>query len=273
MGLFGGNYNDSGAGVAKQAPQKKTFFRFFDAFTNKFWVLFQINFIYVLFCLPVVTFGPATAAMTTLMRNIYLEKPQFVFHDFWTAFKKHFKQSFLIGIFDVFAIALTLFGYNFYIANMDYYDNYWLYFALTMAAEVIFLLMNFYIYPQIVALDLNMPAILKNSLILAFANLKGNLITLALYIVYLLLLLYFGIFVLIFAPVVPFAWMGLVGIFCCYPAIQKFIINPFYEAQGKKNPELPDYDEDEESVFEDMGGKEEPIKMKKEKSKGGKIIK
>ena len=275
MGLLGGNYNDSGVGVAKEAPQKKTFFRFIDAFANKFWVLFQINIIYVLFCLPVVTFGPATAAMTTLMRNIYLEKPQFIFHDFLQAFKKNFKNPFVIviGLIDALAIGLTLFGYNFYIANIDYYENYWLYFALTMAAEVIFLMMNFYIYPQIVALDLDGASIIKNSLILAFVNIKGNLVALACFIAYLLLLIYFGVFTLIFAPIVPFGWLGLITIFCAYPAIQKFIINPFYEANGEKNPELPDYEDDDDTVFEDMGGKEQPIKMKKEAHKGGKVIK
>ncbi len=272
MGLFGGNYNDSGVGVAKNGPQKKTIFRFFDAFVNKFWVLIQINLIYVIFCLPVVTFGPATAALTTLMRNIYLEKPQFVFHDFWTAFKKNFKQSLLIGLFDVFAIALAVFGYNFYLANMDYNDSYWLFFALSMSAEIIFLMMNFYIYPQIVALELDMPSILKNSLILAFVNIKGNLTALAFFLVYSILMLYFGVFVLIFAPVAPFGWFGLITIFACYPKIQELIINPHYEAIGEKNPELPDYD-DEDGVFEDMGGKEQPIKMKKDSHKGGKVIK
>ncbi|MGN0688207.1 MAG: YesL family protein [Oscillospiraceae bacterium] len=269
MGLFG-NYNDSGAGVSKAAPRKKTFFRFFDAFVNKFWVLLEINFIYVLFCLPVVTFGPATAAMTTMMRNIYLEKPQFIFHDFWQAFKKNFQKSFAIGIVDVIAIGLAVFSYFFYVKNLLYNDDYWLFFALTMAAEVIFLMMNFFIYPQIVALDLNMPSILKNSLILAFVNLKGNIIALVFFLIYAVLLLYFHVFVLVFAPIVPFGWLGLIAIFCCYPAIQKFIINPFYEANGQKNPELPDYD-NEDVVFEDMGGKEAPIKMKKEKS--GKVIK
>ena len=74
MGLF---YNDkeAGSGVAKNGPKKRPFFRFFEIFANKFWVFFQINLIYVLFCLPIVTFGPATAAMTALMRNTYLEKP------------------------------------------------------------------------------------------------------------------------------------------------------------------------------------------------------
>ncbi len=272
MGLFTKNYNDSGSGVSKKAPQKKTIFRFFDAFVNKFWTLLYINLVYVLFCLPIVTFGPATAAMTTLMRNIYLEKPQFVFHDFWQAFKKNFAKSFVIGLFDVIAIALAIYAYVFYTVNIDA-DNYWLYYALTMAAEVIFLMMNFFIYPQIVALDLKMPAILKNSLILAFVNLKGNLISLLLFVGYFVLFIFFGTYVLIAAPLVPFGWFGLVVMFACYPAIQKFIINPFYESIGEKNPELPDYDDDDEDVlFEDKGGEEAPIKMKKEKSHG-KIIK
>lgn len=270
MGLFR-NYNDTGSGVAKRGPQKKPFFRFWEIFANKFWTLLYINFIYLLFCLPVVTFGPATAAATTLLRNIYLEKPQFVFHDFWQAFKKNFKQSLIIGIVDVIVIALTFYAFYFYSTNMDTQDNYWLYYALTMAAEVIFLLMNFYIYPQIVALDLKMSSIIKNSLILAFVNLKGNLIALALFIIYYMLVLFFDVFVLIFAPILPFGWLGFVAVFCCYPAIQKFIINPFYEAKGETNPELPVYDDDEEAVFEDRGGEEAPIKMKKEK-KQGKII-
>ncbi len=278
MGLFGRNYNDSGTGVAKGAPQKKTLFRFFDAFTNKFWLLFKINLIYVLFCLPIVTFGPATAAMTTLMRNIYLEKPQFVFHDFWQAFKKNFQSSFVIGLVDVVAIGLAVFSYFFYLENLKYDDDYWLFFALTMSAEIIFLLMNLYIYPQLVALDVKMGAALKNALILTFVNLKGNLVALVFFVGYALLLLYFQIFVLILAPLLPFAWLGLIAIYCSYPAIQRLIINPFYEANGQRNPELPDYDEDDEdgensAVFEDMGGKELPIKMKKEKTKsGGRVI-
>ncbi len=272
MGLFT-NYNDSGSGVAKKAPQKKPFFRFCDAFINKFWVLIQINLIYVLFCLPVVTFGPATAAMTALMRNIYLEKPQFIFHDFWQAFKKNFKQSFFVGIADLLAIGLAIFAFLFYTPYLDTEDMYTLYCALTMAAEVIFLLINFYIYPQIVALNLSMPAILKNSLILAFANIKGNLITLAFFIIYAVLFMFFPPIMAVASTVFPFAFMAMVSVFCCYPYIQKLIINPFYEENGEKNPELPDYDEDDENaVFEDKGGEEAPIKMKKERSRGGKTI-
>lgn len=271
MGLFR-NYIDSGSGVAKKPPQKKPFFRFIETFTNKFWVLFELNFLYVLFCLPIVTFGPATAAMTHMMRNIYLQRPQFLFHDFWQAFKKNFKSSFVIGLIDVAVIALSVYAFYFYTVNMNDHDTYWLYYALTMSAEIIFLLMNFYIYPQIVALNLKMPAILKNSLILAFLNIKGNLIALFFYLAYAVLLVLFGLYVLILVPLLPLGWLALISMFCCYPMIQKLIINPFYEANGEKNPEIPDY-ESEDALFEDMGGSEAPIKFKKSTEKKSKIIK
>ena len=93
------------------------------------------------------------------------------------------------------------------------------------------------------------------------------------FLIYAVLVLFFNIFVLIFAPFVPFGWLGLIAIYCSYPAIQKLIINPFYEENGEKNPELPDYGDEEEVLFEDMGGKETPIKMKKDNNKRGKVIK
>ncbi len=270
MGLF---YNNdvAGSGVAKNGPKKKPFFRFWELFTNKFWTFFKINLIYFLFCLPIVTFGPATAAMTSLMRNIYLERPQFIFHDFWQAFKKNFKQAFPVGLVDIIFISLSGFSYIFYESYLDANNYYWLFYALTMAAEVIFLLMNFYIYPQIVALNLRTGAIVKNSVILAFVNLKGNLVTLAGFLIYVILLLFFKTYVLILSPLVPFAWLAFLSVFNCYPAIQKHIINPFYEANGQTNPELGEVESGDEALFEDRGGNEAPLKLKKNDKKG-KII-
>ncbi|MGN1339368.1 MAG: YesL family protein [Oscillospiraceae bacterium] len=272
MGLFYDN-NVAGSGVAKHGKQKKPFFRYWEMFANKFWTFFKINLIYFVFCIPIVTFGPATAAMTSLMRNIYLERPQFVFHDFWQAFKKNFKQSFVIGLLDVWFIVMAVFSFFFFTANMENTDKpYWLYYALVMAVEITILLMNFYIFPQIVALNLNLPQILKNSFILAFVNLKGNLVSLAVYLAYITLVM-FCLPVLFLLPLMPLAWLAFTSMFTSYPAIQKFIINPFYEQQGLKNPEIPDYDDDDEEVlFEDRGGEEAPLKIKKQ-DKGGKVIK
>lgn len=271
MGLFYNN-NVSGKGVAKNGPKKKPFFRFWELFANKFWTFFKINLVYFLFCIPIVTFGPATAAMTALMRNICLERPQFILHDFWQQFKKNFKQSFFIGILDVLAIALAVFTFMYYSAQESMDSAGKIFYALAIAAQIMFLMLNFYIYPQIVALNLKFGGILRNAVILMFVNLGGELITLAAFTAYSALLLYFNIYVLMLAPLIPAAWLGFLSVFCCYPAIQKFIINPYYEQRGEKNPELSEEDGSDESVFSDMGGSEKPINLKGEKKRGGKII-
>lgn len=269
MGLFG-NYNKAGVGIAKNAPVKRPFFRFWEIFGSKFWKLIEINFVYLLFCIPIVTFGPATAALTQVMRKFTLGKPIFMFTEFWDAFKKNFRASFVIGIVDVIfgaAFAFLIFSYGNAAAAAKPDMSTTVVMAIGVAAALFFLMMNFYIYLQIVALTLKMPAILKNSMILAIAGLKSNVITLLSFAFFITLIVLFFPFSLFVLPVAPFAWMALICVFCSYPVIQKHIINPFYEAKGERNPELPSEDDDEDTIFTDMGGKEAPSRSAPEVSK------
>lgn len=275
MGLFYNN-NVAGSGVAKNRRRKKPFFRFWELFFNKFWTMFTMNLIYVLACLPVVTIGPATAALTSMMRNVYLERPQFIWHDFWREFKKNFKQSFVIGILDLAAIAVAFFTYKQFTDDLDADMTTKAMYVVSFAIQAVFLLMNFYIYPQIVALNMKLGGILKNSLILVFVNLPCELIVMAVLVGFASLLAFFFFPAVFFLPFMPGAWMVFLSVFCCYPAIQKLIINPYYEQSGEPNPEIPDWeleDEDDNSVFEDTGGKEEPIDLRDEKKKSRRIIK
>ena len=273
MGLFYSN-NVSGKGVAKNGPKKKPFFRFWELFFSHFGVLLKLNLIYVLFCLPVVTIGPATAAITAMMRNIYLERPQFIWHDFVQYFKKNFKQSVFIGILDVAAVALTVIMVIQFSNQTNIDTTMKIMYTLSIAVMVLFLMMNFYIYPQIVALNLPLGSIIKNSVILVFVNLPAELIVLALTLGFVALFLFFTFPMVFLLPIIPGAWLVFLSVFCCYPAIQKHLINPYYERSGERNPEIPDWElESEDAVFEDQGGKEQPIHLKKEKKKHGKVIK
>lgn len=277
MGLFYNN-NVAGRGVSKRR-KKKPFFRFWELFFDKFWTFFTLNLIYIVACLPVVTFGPATAALTAMMRNVYLERPQFIWHDFWSEFKKNFKQSIVIGLVDLAAVAVALLSYRQYLSTEEMTSSLRLMFIGSFAAQTIFLLMNFYIYPQIAALEMKLGQILKNSVILVFANLPGELIVLAFLVGFASLLMFFTLPAVFFLPFIPGAWMIFLSVFCCYPAIQKLIINPYYEQIGEPNPEIPEWELEDseakngESVFADQGGNEAPISLREEKKKGRKIIK
>jgi uncharacterized membrane protein YesL len=277
FGLF--DYTSSGRGVAKNERRKKPFFRFFEIFGRKFWKLVQLNLIYVLFCIPVVTFGPATAAMTKVCRKFYLEQPIFLFDEFFTAFKKNFKQSVIVGIFDVIIVVLWVFSFFFYNVSLDAGagTEQLVLFALLCGSGIIAWMIHQYIYVQIVTLTLPLNKIIKNSLIFVFIGLKNNIIALLAHALLIVLIVFIvpTPYSLIILPFAPASWMCLISVFSSYPMITKIIIDPYYASIGEKNPETPDYtpvQENEAPVFEDMGGKEEVIK-KKPKSGKGKVIK
>lgn len=238
--------------------------------------------------------GPATAGFTKILRNYTIEKPCFLTHDFFHTFKSEFKNSCIVGIID--CVIATSLGSAFYVYPklIDQTGNniFYVFFAITISIGLIVFLMNFYVFLMLISTNLSLKNTLKNSFALAIVALKNNIITLAILAafvaVYVLLLVFVNLkysMILIFLmPFLPGAWMGLVIAFNCYPVIQKYIINPFYEQRGEINPELKAEMErnEDETVFEDMGGKEAPInpdkKSKKvrtagsEKNHKGKII-
>lgn len=90
-GFFGiGDYESAGVGIPKNAPKKKRIFIFFQILFNKIWQIFFLNLLYLIFCIPIVTIGPATTAMMKILRNFSIEKPTFIISDFLDAFKKNF---------------------------------------------------------------------------------------------------------------------------------------------------------------------------------------
>ena len=278
MSLFGLNdYTKAGPGIAKNAPKKKPFFEFFELYFRKFWKLLELNLLTVLFCIPVVTICPAIAGMTRVLRNYRLEKNAFIFHDFWKGFSRNLKQSIPVGLLDI------LFAVSAYAALQVYpamYKNsgsiiYIILCVISVSFALTLLMMNFYIFPMIVATDLSLANIIKNSFFLTCVGLKKNVITL-LVVVFVVLLL--GVMIVlhplsaIIIPIWPISFLGFLIMFNSYPLIQKYVIDPYYEERGESNPEyayLEPLDE-EDAIFTDMGGKEAPIASSKEKSGGSK---
>ena len=278
MSLFGLNdYTQAGPGVAKNAPKKKPFFEFFELYFRKFWKLLELNLLTALFCIPVVTIGPAIAGMTRVLRNYRLEKNAFIFHDFWKGFSGNLKQSIPIGLLDI------LFAVSAYAALQVYpamYKNsgsiiYIILCVISISFALTLLMMNFYIFPMIVATDLSLANIIKNSFFLTCVGLKKNIITLII-VVFVVLLL--GVMIIlhplsvIIIPIWPVSFLGFLIMFNSYPLIQKYVIDPYYEERGESNPEyayLEPLDE-EDAIFTDMGGKEAPVASSKEKPAGSK---
>lgn len=277
MALFGMfDYEKAGSGVAKNAPKKKAFFAFWELYFRKFWKLIQLNFITFLFCLPIVTIGPALAGMTKVLRNFVLEKNSFIFHDFWKGFSQNLKKSIPVGLLDILFTVSAMAALKVYPEMAKNAESggtvYIVLCVISVSFAMTLLMMNFYIMPMVVATDLSFTNIIKNSFYLTCVALKKNIITLllvALVVFIIIISALLHVTTLILVPIWPISFLGFLIMFNSYPQIQKYVINPYYEERGEENPEYSYLKplSEEDAVFVDKGGEEAPIESGKSKSK------
>lgn len=269
MGLFT-NFQKAGPGIPKNAPKKRRLFNFFDIFFRKFWKLITLNLLYFLFCIPIITIGPATAGMTKVLRNFSQEKHAFIWMDFFEAFKKNFKQSLPIGIINtIFAVGVVL-GFNIYSQMAAENKFFYIPFVICIAISATVLMMNFYIYLMIITVDLPLMQIIKNSFILTCTGIKTNIFTLigiALAVGLPIIGSYYisSLFLFLF-PVIIFSLTGLIICYNSYPIIQKHVIEPYYDTSSEENPEYTYLKPLEDDIFTDKGGTEKPINPKPKKT-------
>lgn len=248
FGLF--DYSKPGKGVRKDEPQKPRFLYFWELYFRKFWKLCQLNLLYVLFCLPVVTIGPATAGFVYVLRNMSNEQPIFLFSDFWDSFKANWKQSLAYSILMAVCAVVVSVSVQFYTANSGQYGWMIVPAALTLFVGLILILMSFYVMLMIVTLDLPLKAILKNAAILSIVCIKTNLLTLFFTAVLVFACILFPVIgFLLFLVIMP-ATIGFIICFNSYPGIKRYAIDPFYQKQET----LPA--DDDNALFRD----EEPPK-------------
>ncbi len=260
-----GNYEKAGVGISKNRSDKNRLKLFFEILGVRIWKLFTLNLIFTLCCIPVITIGPALAGMTKVLKNYSIDKNAFVWSDFKDAFKNNFLKALILGIIDLIAYSGIALGCYIYpiMAKSSGNNMYYILFVITVSVALTFTIMNFYMYMMLVSTELSMKNIVKNSLALTFLAPKQNLFS-----VFIMLVILIGIFLLtllnlqflFILPFAPAAFIGFVICFNCYPIIQKYVINPYYESKGETNPEIAEAVSDpEEVLFEDMGGKEKAI--------------
>lgn len=270
MGLFT-NYNNAGRGIPKMPREKRGFVKFMEVFGRHFWDLVLINILYIVFCIPIVTFGPATAGLIKVTRNYSQERSCFMFHDFWKAFKTTFKQSFPMGLIDLFLFIWSGVMISFYyqMSLLHSYGKALLVIAISLL--LIIFLMHFYIYLLIVSTNLKLKQIIKNSFLLISIAIKPTLITFFSAVGILIALILFiltatGIGLIIDLVLITgllFSTFAFIIGYNCYPIIRKYVIQPYYDTRGEKNPEY-DYlrpASEEDAIFEDKGGTEAPINL------------
>ena len=276
FGLF--NYEKEGPGISKNAPKKKTFIVFFETFFRNFWKFITINLVYGIISLPQITSGLASAGFTHVARNTARDKHSFGLSDFFDTIKKNWKQAFGAGIINTLVYAIIIFDlWFFYTSVKGVFGIIGL--GLMLSVLVIFTMMNYFIWTLMITFKFKLKQIYKNSFNFAVINLKKNFLCffslLLVHAVYVGILFLFQRFwhivlsleIMIYILTYP-GFKFLLVQYCCFPAIKKYIIDPYYEEhpdediekrkdlgievdEPKPVVEGEDGEEESENVFED----------------------
>ena len=228
--FFASRYQKEGPGVSKDAPQKKRVFVFFDVYTRKFGKIILVGLLYLLCCIPVITFGPASCGLALVLRNFAREEHAFVWHDFFVGFKMNWKQGLLLGVINLLAFFMVVFALWYYYDQMAANSFFVVLFAICLLCLLLVLFMTFYIYTLTVTFDLPIKKLLKNSAIFALLGIRANLITTlcCLFLIVLAVLLFIAFPALtVLIPVFILPTMFFVIAFNTYPQIKKFLIDPY----------------------------------------------
>ena len=224
MGIFSPNFQREGAGVEKNEPPKEGLSLFFDLLTSQFWDLMKLNIIFIIYCIPIVTIGPAFGALTSITMSMVRKKPILLLADFHAAFKNNWKQSFVCGFLSCFLFSLLYYASVFYYKLSQENSILYAVFFLCIFMSILLLLAWIYIFPILTTISLSIKAIFKNSLLISIVCLKQTLLGALAYgliligtIIYLPL-----VFPLIF--IITFSLLSFISSFTSWSGINKYLI-------------------------------------------------
>ena len=275
MGLFSNMYTKEGKGVEKNAPQKNSFFTFFEYYARHFSKLLTGNMLYTIISFPVVTVGLAQAGLTYICRSAARDQHSFGSDDFFDTIRKNWKQSLISGIIDL--VVFAVLGFDIFYAYATMADNMSFinqaYFGISVVITLLYWFSSFYRPFMIITFKMKLSKIYKNSLIFAMSSLGTNLV-IALTHVILLILAFFlvymlgyigGVIVLLIYFLIYPAFSTFLIQYSIFPIIKKMMIDPYYEQHpdddillrrrlGLLPPEEDDFDYD--SLTEDNSSDE-----------------
>lgn len=220
-----------------QQKQKTAFFRFFELWLQNFWMLVPINFFHSLLSALLIPAGLAQAGITNVTRNIARDRHSFGISDFFDTVKANWKQALMVGMINTLVTVLLCYGLLFYYNSEGAFSDIGLGFLLI--CFVVFSFMRYYIWVMIITFDLPTAKIYKNSFLLAFVNFKINLavgvIELVMYALPVLAVVCLPHFIVLFlaAVIAVFIIPGFRNLMIqlsIFPAIKKYMIDPYYEA-------------------------------------------
>ena len=188
----------------------------------------------------VVTFGWQNIGSIYILRNMVRGDAVFIISDYFYAIKKNLRQGFIMGLIDCLAIFVLSVDIMFFQTQTgsSMFD---IMYGVTIALIIVYIIMRFYIYLQIVTFNLSLWKIIKNAFIFTALGIKRNALAFigvaiiaAINIGLILLLAPLDIILPLVLPLFYFpATVGFIAMYAAYPVIERYMIEPELKKQSE----------------------------------------
>lgn len=95
-----------GPGVDKNAPPKTGLALLADVVRREWWMLIELNLLFILFALPLVTLPAAQVAASRVTVLMLQDRSVYLWRDFWEAFRVRFWRATILGVIAIAVIAV-----------------------------------------------------------------------------------------------------------------------------------------------------------------------
>lgn len=148
------------------------FFRFMGKVAD----LIILNIVCVIFCLPIVTIGPALTALSYMTQKMVRDEESYIIRGFWNAFKQNFRQGLKVNIIVIAVSALLGFNID-YIINVRGREGFFgVLYYVTIVLIVLWCFILLYLYPVMSKFENTIGQTFKNSFLMSFVHLPDTII-------------------------------------------------------------------------------------------------
>lgn len=149
--------------------------------------LMILNLVTMVFCIPVITIGPALTAAHYVALKMIRNEEGYIIRGFWKSFKQNFRQGIILGLIVLGVVALLL-GDLYIVFKTDIELNF-IVVAMILVATVFVFLGVMYVFPVLAKFDNTVLATIKNSFLFCILNLPKSILMVFVYLFPVLIML------------------------------------------------------------------------------------
>lgn len=129
-------------------------------FLNRLWDVIQLNFFWLVCCIPVVTVGASTAAAFRVCLKMVDDEEGYIRKEFWKGFKENWKQGTVVGFLTLFCVYVVYLDIQIFEAVEG---NPVIFLIIAMVSGFLFFLCLIYAFPLLARYRNSLLGTLKNS--------------------------------------------------------------------------------------------------------------